>query len=305
MEQIYEIVKDKELVVHKRIVAIIEKVLRAYDLDFNHDRFKQIIYDECEFNTNLEYSIKRYYDGFIFLVNNRKTAILASFLKRFYYLTTNKNFEDNAALNLASKYFYLSGHTALEKAIIFHIEFYKSMKDLEEYERTLLSIMILNYILVKNDIPLIHMARKDVIKYIQYRDLYINDDVTELNTFIRGMVEKNKYQDRSFYKKLKKITLYDIEEKILLNKERIQKEFKIDRMIVFGSFFKGDYRTDSDIDILVIFEDNLTYQDKVKNILNLKEYLFKLFNRYIDVHEVFYLLLDSFLMETNKAKIIF
>ena len=49
MEQIYEIVKNKELVVHKRVVTIIEKVLRAFNLDFNHDRYKQIIYDECEF----------------------------------------------------------------------------------------------------------------------------------------------------------------------------------------------------------------------------------------------------------------
>ena len=71
MEQIYEIVKNKELVVHKRVVTIIEKVLRAFNLDFNHDRYKQIIYEQCNFNTDLEIKIKRYYDAYMFLLQTK------------------------------------------------------------------------------------------------------------------------------------------------------------------------------------------------------------------------------------------
>lgn len=305
MEKIYELVKDKELVVHKRIVSIIEKVLRAFDLDFNHDRYKKIIYDECEFNTPLELKIKRFYDGFIFLVNNKKTAILGSFLKRFYYLTTNIEMNDYISTDLASKFFYLSGSTSLEQAIIFHIDFYNVLSDLEEYERTLISIMILNYILLKNDIPLIHMVRREVIKYMEYRDMYISGEKKYLNEFIQSVISKNKYQDKSFYNKLKPLSLYEIEEILLSNKESIQKKFKVNKLMLFGSFFKGNYRFDSDIDLLIIFKEEISYEEKCLNVEGLKNYLYKIFNRYIDIHEIFYKLTDSFLTETNKVKIIF
>ena len=305
MKEIYEIVKDKELVVHKRVVAIIEKVLRAFNLDFNHDRYKDIIYEKCNFNTDLEIKIKHYYDAFMFLVNNKKTAIMASFLSTFYYVITNEELDKDKGTKLASKYFYISDDDPLNKAIIFHLEFYKELSHLEEYERTLMSIMMFNYILVKFDIPLIHMVKKDVLKYIKYRDMYIEENKRYLYEFLKDLMIKNKYQEKSFYKNLKELSLYDIEKTILEEKDRLINEYKVESIMVFGSFYKGDYRMDSDIDLLVIMNEEMLYKDKLDKLKGLNEYLQNKFNRYVDIHEVFKELTDDFLKETNKIKIIY
>ena len=305
MEQIYEIVKGKELVVHKKIVAFIEKILSTYDININHDRYKQIIYEQCTFNTDLEIKIKRYYDAYIFLLNNKKTAIMSSFLSIFYYIVKNKELNEDIGMKLASKYFLISDSDPLYKATIFHLEFYKEMKDLEEYERTLLSLMMFNYVLVKFNIPLVHMVRKEVLRYLKYRDMYLENNKKHIYDFFKNLIIKNKYQSKKFYSKLKHLTLYDIEQEILKEKERFNSDFKVKSIMVFGSFVKGDFRLDSDIDFLVIMNENLSYEDKLDKLNKLNEYLFNLFGRYVDIHEIFQTLTDSFLQETNKVKIIF
>ena len=305
MKEIYNIVKDKELVVRKRVIAIIEKVLRALDLDFNHDRYKQIVYEQSDYNTDLEIRIKHYYDAFTFLLNNKKTAVMASFLSTFHYVITNEELDKEKGIRLASKYFYISDEDPLNKAIIFHIEFYKELNYLKEYERTLMSIMIFEYILVKNNIPLVHMVKKDVLRYIKYKDMYIEGNKRYLYEFLRDLIIKNKYQEKSFYKNLKELSLYDIEKTILEEKDRLINEYKVESIMVFGSFYKGDYRIDSDIDLLVIMNEEMSYKEKLDKLNRLSEYLQKKFNRYVDLHEVFKELTDDFLKETNKIKIIY
>ena len=85
LKEIYNIVKDKELVVRKKIASIIEKMLRHLGYDFLHDRYKEIVYSESKCVTEEEHYIKNLYDGFIYLLNNKKTTITNNFLKKFLH----------------------------------------------------------------------------------------------------------------------------------------------------------------------------------------------------------------------------
>ena len=42
VKEIYGIVKDKELVVRKRMMSLIEKLIRYYNLEITHKRYKEI-----------------------------------------------------------------------------------------------------------------------------------------------------------------------------------------------------------------------------------------------------------------------
>jgi len=297
--------KNKELVVRKRVAAIIEKTLRVYGFDFSHDRYKEVIYENDSYRSETEEKIKRYYDGFMFLLNNKKTPITALFISRFYYLIKGEELDNEKAMLLASKYFYLNYLDEYLKALEFHLYAYLVLDNLEEYEKTLISIMLFNYSLVKDEIPCVHMVRKDLTRYIKYRDSYILGKTDKLKVFMKEVILNAKFQDKNFSKKLKYLTLYDIKQVLLEEKQRLKEEYSVISVMVFGSFLKGDYRMDSDIDLLVVMEEGIPLKKRREKIEGLSEYLKERFNRYVDIHEVFRYLTDNFINETKKVEIIY
>lgn len=305
MKEIRSKTKNKELVVRKRVVAIIEKTLRVFGFDFSHDRYKEVIYEKDFPKSEVEEKLKRYYDGFMFLLNNRKTQVSSEFISRFYYLIKCEELDKEKSMFIASKYFYLNYLDEYLKALEFHLYVYQVLDNLEEYERTLISIMIFNYCLVRYEIPCIHMVRKDIARYIKYRDLYLIGKIDKLKVFMKEVILNAKFQDKDYTKKLKYITPYDIKKIILEEKERLKEEYGAISIMIFGSFLKGDYRIDSDIDLLVLMEEGISLKKRREKIEGLSLYLEERFNRYVDIHEVFRYLTDNFIKETNEIKIIY
>lgn len=305
MKEIRSKIKNKELVVRKRVVAIIEKTLRVFGFDFSHDRYKEVIYEKDFPKSEVEQKLKRYYDGFMFLLNNRKTQVSSEFISRFYYLIKCEELDKEKSMFIASKYFYLNYLDEYLKALEFHLYVYQVLDNLEECERTLLSIMIFNYCLVRYEIPCIHMVRKDIARYIKYRDLYLIGKIDKLKVFMKEVILNAKFQDKDYIKKLKYITPYDIKKIILEEKERLKEEYGAISIMIFGSFLKGDYRIDSDIDLLVLMEEGIPLKKRREKIEGLSLYLEERFNRYVDIHEVFRYLTDNFIKETNEIKIIY
>ena len=305
MKEIRKKTKNKELVVRKRVVAIIEKTLRVFGFDFSHDRYKEVIYEKDSYRSETEEKIKKYYDGFMYLLNNRKTPVTSEFLSKFYYLIKGIELDKEKSMLLASKYFYLNYLDEYLKALEFHLYVYQVLDDLEEYERTLLSVMLFNYCLVRGEIPCVHMVRKDLAKYIKYRDLYLIGKDKKLKEFMKKVILNSKFQNKCFTKKLKHLTLYDIKKVILEEKDRLKEEYSVISVMVFGSFDKGDYRIDSDIDLIVLIEEGIPLKQRREMIEKLSEYLSNRFNRYVDIHEIFRYLTDNFIKETKEITIIY
>jgi predicted nucleotidyltransferase len=174
------------------------------------------------------------------------------------------------------------------------------LNDLNELERTLFAIMFLNFTLVHEGIPCIHMVTKDYERYFKYRRLYLEGKTEKIIEFIRLIILNGKYQSKDFYKKLKPLTLADIKKGIIEEKGVLVNDYKIKSMIIFGSFAKNDYRLDSDIDLLIMFEDGISLKERVQKVEDVKTLLFNKFNRYIDIHEIFKDLPDFILKETTE-----
>lgn len=73
-------------------------------------------------------------------------------------------------------------------------------------------------------------------------------------------------------------TVQEIENKIRTIKPYLQDEFGIDQIGYFGSFANGDYREDSDLDILVAFNKKIGWK-----FFDLKDYLESVVGRKIDL----------------------
>lgn len=83
---------------------------------------------------------------------------------------------------------------------------------------------------------------------------------------------------------------------------RLCKTLKIVRMNVFGSAASGDFREDSDIDLLISFSDNLSVEEYTENYFILHYKLRELFNREIDIITETSLSNPYFIESINKTK---
>lgn len=74
------------------------------------------------------------------------------------------------------------------------------------------------------------------------------------------------------------LTPNELENKIKSLKPYLEAEFGVDQIGYFGSFANGDFREDSDVDILISYNKRLGWK-----FFDLKEYLENIFQRKIDL----------------------
>ena len=123
--------------------------------------------------------------------------------------------------------------------------------------------------------------------------------------FAINLVVNAPLQDKSYYKNLLPISVRDIYNTVLADKEILLGKYGVLHIGIFGSFAKGNQRIDSDIDLLVVFSDELILNEKLVIVEKLAEHYFKKFNRFVDINEVGKYVIDEMLKETHNYKKIF
>lgn len=305
METIMKNCKGKEQITRKRVSSFIEKLLRFSGYDFRHDLYKEIIYAETEYRTPLEEKIKNYYDAYLYLLSNHKNPFSQEMVRKFFYLLQGKEKDWPFLLRITTKFFHLSSLPELEQAIDFHLYLYQELNDLIEEERLIISLMMMNYVLVRNGIPTIQILRTDLTRYIKFREDYFNKDKMKMYFFMIEILKKSKFQDKSYYKNLQELSSKEIYQVIYEDKEELKEKYGIKSIYLYGSYAKGNQRIDSDIDLIIAFSLDLSYEEKLRNIEALSNKYFNIFHRYIDFTEINEYLNDEFIKEVTKVKKIY
>ena len=114
-------IRNKELVVRKRVGSFIEKIYKYLEYDFDHEVYKKVIYNESSCNTMFFEKVKRYFDGTMYLLNNTENIFTDEILNTFLYIVGIKNSDSFLRLKIVSKYFELRSLPTLEKTIEFHL----------------------------------------------------------------------------------------------------------------------------------------------------------------------------------------
>lgn len=233
-------IKEYELIVRKRISSFIEKTLRVCNYDFRHDIYKQVIYGEIPYKTELEEKFKNYYDSFMFLLHNKQSPFTEELLTKFLMLFNNLIIQDEQEqkLRIVSKMFYLDGNDVLKDAVDYHMFIYEEFYELDESQRLLISLMFFNYILVKNNIPCIQIVKSQFTQYFKYRADYLNGNGQNLYCFFEEIISKSKFQEKEFKDNLREISINDICNKFLEDKELLKNNFNLKNIYIFGSFQK-------------------------------------------------------------------
>ena len=299
--------QGKELVVRKRTSAFLEKLLRFLGHDFCHDDFKKIIYGEKGCFTPFEEKIKCLYDAYQYLLSNAQSPLSTKILKRFFYILNGIEPDEDMVIRMVSRFFHISDKPCLERAIEYHLYVYEELSYSSEEYKFIVSLMIFNYALVKGGIPSLRFVRKTLKEYVVCRDEYLKDNGknTLLYNLFLEQLKEAKFQDKSFYGSLRPLWINDVYDRFYSDRELLRNKYGVKSISIFGSFAKGLQRMDSDIDLLIVFLENLSYEEKRRKADMLMDYYFNVFNRFIDVTELSEYVNDCLTQEITLYKKIF
>ena len=108
MKEILKLVRNKELIVRKRIANFLEKLLKFYENDdVRHDLYKGIVYSEIEAVTFREEKYKNLYDGLMYLLHNKKSPFSKELLSKFFYIIYKKEMDESLLIRITSKLFFM------------------------------------------------------------------------------------------------------------------------------------------------------------------------------------------------------
>ncbi len=297
----FNIEHGTELIVRKKLAQFIEKYFRYLGYDFRHSIFKQIVYMETPIQSKLEEKMKSAYDAYFYLLANNQNIFSSSLLKKFFYILYEEEPTVDLIARLTDLFFKTCVVNSLENSIIFSHKAFQTIVELDSEHRFLISLMFLNFSLVKAGIPAV-VFNETVLK--EPNELYILNSPSSLVSYITKFILESKKQDKSYYQNLKKLTFKEIfqilsDEKILLT------QFGVKHLYIFGSFAQGTERLDSDIDLLAEFSLDITKENKQKNKDTLKQLYFEKFKRFVDLIEVGPYLSENLLKEINNCTKIF
>ena len=297
--------QNKEVLVRKRMSAFIEALFQFYGYNFRHDDYKQFIYAEAGVKTPLEEKIKQTYDAYHYLLFNSQNALTTSILKRFFYILLGEEMDASLLIRLASKFFEMNNMPPAERAIEYHVYVYEELAFLEEEQRFMISLMFFNYALANSNIPTLRLVKCVLQKYAEIREEVLSGNKIMLYELLYEQLRYAKVQNKTFYKNLKPLTVKEIRHQFLKDRDMLKEKYGILGMSIYGSFAKGKQRLDSDIDLMVILSDDLSYEEKLKNIEAFSAHYLLIFNRFIDVLEISEFVNDWIIQEITNYKKIF
>ena len=278
---------------YKMIVKNTSYIFRSLEKDFDYQEYKKTVLGIKSCRSKLEYRMKSVYDGFIYLLDNKENELNDYVVSRFLFLIINEVDEDLKRI-IINSYYEIENLSLIELIV----KMYIVINGFEKYskeERYIISLIICSYIYLKQkgNVIMYHINfLKEIRNKYEYKEV--------LNAFLELIINQKEI-DYLYYSELKELTSVDIYKVINENKEIIKKEYKIKRISLFGSFSKGNERIDSDVDLLVSFKEGINYKEKKENAERFKEYMLGLIKRRVDVLEFNEFVMDSMIIEINKA----
>lgn len=255
---------------NKFISKIVYYISKLLTLNMPKETIDQILYDKTRCLTEDEFFIKGLINSLVFLLNNTNQSFNEEILNKLYYLLTNTLIDKEIVNKIIQLYYENIDNSTYYLAALIHLCITSNIKENAIEYAFIVSKLIM---LKKNNTLLIPYE----FSHQKYNQAIRNND---LSLLFRVFLEiENHLKEGAPCKYTKK----EIIEKVKQLKEHLKAKFNIRKLYLFGSFAKGSNNENSDIDFLVILEEDLINIERLEQISLLKEYLSKLFECSVDV----------------------
>lgn len=271
----------------KSYYRFVEFVSKLNGNGLNHERFKLIALDLIEAQTKDEKSAKRVSDAYLYILTNIKQSFSSSIIANTYYLLTETLLAEPIIDKILNNYYIHSNEDTYLRVMYMQKEILKHNVD----NKVILSFLISNFIMLKS-------GRNCLIPYPyshqQYKaNININDNQTWLE-LISGMEEKP-----SLHSDIQ-ITKEEIINRIQPSLSFMKEKYHISYLGLYGGIVKGITTVSSDIDFLVLFEENLLGFQRGQNINNLKEFIKDVIKYEVDIIDFTHALKKLDISEMNN-----
>lgn len=253
----------------KAYYRFVEFVLKMDGGTLPHERYKLISLDKYPCESLEELKVKRVSNAFMYLMNNINQILNKEIIKDCYYLLTNEIISDEIVLKILEEYYKNKNENIHYLAALIHF----AVLDNVLVDNVIFAFMLSNLIAVKN-------GGTCYIPFQYIKDKYI-EAITEksINKMIYVFASIEAKEKKVFYQTTKE----NIIDTIWNKREELTTKFKIDRIYLYGSYAKDKITEFSDIDLLVVFKNDVNVFEKTLIRKNVKEYLTSLFNINVDI----------------------
>lgn len=257
----------------KNVLLFAKNLCKMINLDIDYDECKNIMQGYKTVITNNEKKVKNIYDSLNYLLAQKENNIDDSIIKKWYFILYEKQINTILTIKIINSIYNLNIETIIE-----NIE--NTIKEIKEFSNDdIICLQWLYYLLYKNGYTTLLLNKNEVFS--------LQNELNKYNKFSKETILKliltqqviNESNNR-------KITKQEIIKEILINKNIFKDYLKISHISLFGTFSKDEDTLESDIDLLVSFEDVSSYSQKKSRVTLLKDILEKSLGRQIDVLEI-------------------
>lgn len=255
----------------KSFYRFVEFVSKLCGSKLPHERYKQIVLDIIEAQSEEEIKVKRLSNAFIYVLNNTKQSLEKEQLNNIYYLLTN-DFLDDFIINRLLKRYYININCDIEHKVLY---IHNQIIGLEIKRKIEFAFLVSSLLMVKE-------GRGALVPFGAIFDEYLVSTKMEDETrllFLFKQMEDLTDEDSS----LLKLTANETIEIIKPSLDYIKRNFKVKSLCLYGSIVKGVMNESSDIDFLVDFDDGLIDYEKGSMREQLTKYLKELLNSKVDL----------------------
>lgn len=256
-------------------------------------RFKDVVLDKETPISYDEAHYKEIIDTYTYLMNNIKSNIDISLFVKSYFLLTNKRICKKNAYKLLEIYYLYKECNIVELLSFLLEEVNKQIR----FRKIEYGLLLVNYFFKRYENEEIEIYQS---MFNSLRIMFSSNEniVASLMMFKRSLNYKKEQG-------LININKEEILEFFRVNKSIIKDRFLIKRLFLFGSFSENMHHNQSDLDLLVIFNDSITNGEKIILIKKLEKFVKEKLKIPTDVMNFEYAITSMDFMSLNRILTIY
>lgn len=255
----------------KQYYRFVEFTSRLVGYFLPHERFKRIILDDFKAESKEEKEVKQFANAYLFIVNNICQSVTNDLLQESYYLLTHEQLKQEISKQILETYYMNYDENSHYVAMLIHLKILELVKT----RNIEFAFMISNLIMLKK-------GRYPLIPY-EYRYEIYKKTIQEQNKDELMMLFSEMEAITKPYEHQSNLSKEEIIFKIKEKKHYLIKEYHISKLYLYGSYAKERVTTQSDLDLLVIFDKEMLPLEKGMVIKYLTDYLENKLKIHLDI----------------------
>lgn len=260
--------KEIDIKLYYRFVEFTSRLV-GYGLP--HERLKRIILDDFKAESIEEKEVKSFANAYLYILNNIHQSVTKELLQESYYLLTHETLDEQISKQILETYYMYYDENSHYVAMLVHLK----VLELIEKRNIEFAFMISTLIMFKK-------GRYPLIPYAYMFDIYkqtIKQKNKDKLMVIFSEIEAIHKPHENHSNLSKEEIIWKIQEL----KNHLVKEYHIQKLYLYGSYAKERVTTQSDLDLLVIFDKEMLPLERGIVIKNLTDYLENKLKIHLDI----------------------